>query len=264
MKNIVFVLFLSISLFANIFDDYNIINAQKSYEQKDYEKALIYLNKIKKQDSKVFYNRGNTLYKLKRYEDAINEYLKVLDVNLMHSVNHNIANAYLNLKNENEEENIENLNKAIEFYNKALVYKDDEKTVYNLEMTIQKQKLLNERQIRDLNENVCEIQRKGLIEELTRNTLFDFYEIDEKIKLFEDKQTGLGTLNENSKITKDDKNREIYIDDKLRVKEELGKKVFKMNSYFDEKYDNVTEIKDAKTLVVPMQKGIVDDEKKAW
>lgn len=254
MKFIISLFLISMSLNANVLDDYNIYNAKKSYEEQKYEIALNYLNKIKKQDPRVFYNRGNALYKLGKYEEAINEYIKVQDSNLFHSVNHNIANCYLML---------ENFDNAVEFYNKALVFKNDPKTIYNLEKTKQKQKELNDREIRDLNENVCEIQRKGLIEELNRDTLFDFYEIDENIKLFADEQTGLSSKNENSKIT-ENQNNEIYIDDKDRNIEELGKKDFKMNSYFDKKYNNNIEIKDAKTLIVPMEKGIVNDNKKAW
>ncbi len=254
MKIVLSLLFLSMTLFGNIFEDFNIYNAQKEYEKQNYEKAFGHLSNIKKKDSKVYYNLGNTLYKMGKYEEAILEYSKVTNKDMQHIVNHNIANCHLKL---------ENYEKAVEFYNKALVFKNDERTVYNLEMTKQKQKSLNDREIRDLNENVCEIQRKGIFEELKIDSIFDFYEIDENIKLFEDEQTGISTKNENSKITNNESN-EIYLDDKEKTKEELGKKEFKMNSYFDKKYDNNLDLKDSKTLIVPMEKGIINDNKKAW
>ena len=37
-----------------------------------------------------------------------------------------------------------------------------------------------------------------------------------------------------------------------------------MNSYFEKKFENTEQLKDPKTLIVPMEKGIIDDNKKAW
>jgi len=254
MKIITIILFFSLTSFANIIDDLNIYNAQKSYEEKNYNEALQYLSKVKKEDSKVFYNLGNIFYKLGKYEEAIKEYKKVQNKDLLHNVNHNIANCYLML---------ENFDNAIKYYNKALVHENNQRTIYNLEMTKKKQIELNNRQIRSLNENVCEIQRKGLIEELTVDSIFDYFELDENTKLYQDRQMGIRSRNENSRLTIDDIQRSISIDEENKTTTNESKKEFKMNSYFEEKFDN-KNIDDAKTLIVPMKKGIVDDNKKAW
>ncbi len=254
MKIITIILFFSLTSFANIIDDLNIYNAQKSYEEKNYNEALQYLSKVKKEDSKVFYNLGNIFYKLGKYEEAIKEYKKVQNKDLLHNVNHNIANCYLML---------ENFDNAIKYYNKALVHENNQRTIYNLEMTKKKQIELNNRQIRSLNENVCEIQRKGLIEELTVDSIFDYFELDENTKLYQDRQMGIRSRNENSRLTVDDIQRSISIDEENKTTINESKKEFKMNSYFEEKFDN-KNIDDAKTLIVPMKKGIVDDNKKAW
>lgn len=254
MKIITIILFFSLTSFANIIDDLNIYNAQKSYEEKNYNEALQYLSKVKKEDSKVFYNLGNIFYKLGKYEEAIKEYKKVQNKDLLHNVNHNIANCYLML---------ENFDNAIKYYNKALVHENNQRTIYNLEMTKKKQIELNNRQIRSLNENVCEIQRKGLIEELTVDSIFDYFELDENTKLYQDRQMGIRSRNENSRLTVDDIQRSISIDEENKTTTNESKKEFKMNSYFEEKFDN-KNIDDAKTLIVPMKKGIVDDNKKAW
>ncbi len=254
MKIITIILFFSLTSFANIIDDLNIYNAQKSYEEKNYNEALQYLSKVKKEDSKVFYNLGNIFYKLGKYEEAIKEYKKVQNKDLLHNINHNIANCYLML---------ENFDNAIKYYNKALVHENNQRTIYNLEMTKKKQIELNNRQIRSLNENVCEIQRKGLIEELTVDSIFDYFELDENTKLYQDRQMGIRSRNENSRLTVDDIQRSISIDEENKTTTNESKKEFKMNSYFEEKFDN-KNIDDAKTLIVPMKKGIVDDNKKAW
>ena len=254
MRIITIILFFSLTSFANIIDDLNIYNAQKSYEEKNYNEALQYLSKVKKEDSKVFYNLGNIFYKLGKYEEAIKEYKKVQNKDLLHNINHNIANCYLML---------ENFDNAIKYYNKALVHENNQRTIYNLEMTKKKQIELNNRQIRSLNENVCEIQRKGLIEELTVDSIFDYFELDENTKLYQDRQMGIRSRNENSRLTVDDIQRSISIDEENKTTTNESKKEFKMNSYFEEKFDN-KNIDDAKTLIVPMKKGIVDDNKKAW
>jgi len=254
MKIITIILFFSLTSFANIIDDLNIYNAQKSYKEENYNEALQYLSKVKKEDSKVFYNLGNIFYKLGKYEEAIKEYKKVQNKDLLHNVNHNIANCYLML---------ENFDNAIKYYNKALVHENNQRTIYNLEMTKKKQIELNNRQIRSLNENVCEIQRKGLIEELTVDSIFDYFELDENTKLYQDRQMGIRSRNENSRLTVDDIQRSISIDEENKTTINESKKEFKMNSYFEEKFDN-KNIDDAKTLIVPMKKGIVDDNKKAW
>jgi hypothetical protein len=84
MKILVSLLLISLTLFGNIFEDFNIYNAQKEYEKQNYEKAFAHLSNIKKKDSKVHYNLGNTLYKMGKYEDNIpkkpadNETIKAL------------------------------------------------------------------------------------------------------------------------------------------------------------------------------------------
>lgn len=256
MKIISIILFLTIALNGNIFDDMNIKNAKEAYEEKNYILALNSLNEVRNKNSRVYYNIGNILYKMQKYEEAILEYKKVVDKDLLHSANHNMANSYLML---------EKLDEAIEFYNKALSHNNNQRTIYNLEMTKKKKLELSNRQIRDLNENVCEIQRKGLIEELTIDTIFDYFKIDENMKLYEDEQKGLTSKNENSRLTKDDKQLDIYIaENKEDLKSSSNKKEFKMNSYFEKKFESSEEFQNAKTLIVPMEKGIVDDNKKAW
>ncbi len=256
MKIISIIILFTLTLYGNIFDDLNITDAQKAYEEKNYVQALNLLNKVRNQNSKIHYNIGNILYKMQKYEEAIIEYKKVIDSDLLHSANHNIANSYLML---------ENLDGAIEFYNKALTHDNNQRTLYNLEMTKKKKQQLSNRQIRDLNENVCEIQRKGLIEELTIDTIFDYFKIDENMKLYEDEQKGLTSKNENSRLTKDDNNLDIYIaKENEDLKSVRNKKEFKMNSYFEKKFENTEQLKDPKTLIVPMEKGIIDDNKKAW
>ena len=111
MKIISIIILFTLTLYGNIFDDLNIKDAQKAYEEKNYVQALNLLNKVRNQNSKIHYNIGNILYKMQKYEEAIIEYKKVIDSDLLHSVIHNIANSYLML---------ENLDGAIEFYNKAL------------------------------------------------------------------------------------------------------------------------------------------------
>lgn len=250
---ILFVIFLATFLNANIFDDFYIYKSNKSYENKDYKSSFNYLNNIKDKNDKVFYNQGNILYLQEKYEEAIDYYEKVKDLELKHQINHNIANSYVKLQN---------YEKAIEYYIKALEYKKDEKTKFNLELSKLKKYEIDKKNQRDLVKESCSIKSFGSLLELHEDTIFDRMNFDENTTLYEAK------INENkenkvSNTIDDDIKRTIIIEDENnKIKTKNAK--FELNSYFEQKWDKNAQIDSSNTLIVPLEKGVVHDSKKPW
>lgn len=138
-KNLAMILFVSVScnidLNAFIFDFEAIEKADNYYKNKEYDKAQKEYAKIK-QTPQSIYNQANALYKQEKYKEAIKKYSKIKssDDELNYKRLHNIANSYAKSND---------LQKAKEFYEKALNIKDDKDTIENLEIVkkeLEKQK----------------------------------------------------------------------------------------------------------------------------
>lgn len=254
MRIFLIILFLSIFLKANVFlDDYYIYQTNKFYEKKEYEKALKYLEKIENKNSKIFYNMGNILYIQGKYEEAIDYYEKVKDLELKHQINHNMANSYVKLQN---------YEKAIEFYKKALEYKNDEKTKYNLELIKLKKEEIDKENQRILIKESCPVKSFGTLVELHEETIFDKFDFDEDKPMYKAK---IDETKENivSNIKTDDTQRDILLDEKdNNIKSQKAK--FELNPYFEQKWDKNIQEDSLKTLLVPLEKGVISDNKKPW
>ncbi|MEA2017161.1 MAG: VWA domain-containing protein, partial [Campylobacterota bacterium] len=111
---------------SEIFEFKNIEKANQLYNDKQYKDSSNEYRKISA-SPQTLYNLANSLYKDKKYKEAIETYSKVVTTNeeLESKKLHNIGNGYVN---------INNLEKAKEFYEKALKIKDDKQTKENLEM----------------------------------------------------------------------------------------------------------------------------------
>ena len=122
----VFMLFcIPIESDAYTFEFEHIEKAKDFYEKKEYSKASDEYRKIPS-SSQSYYNLGNTLYKEGKYKEAIDSYSKVVtkDKALESQKLHNIGNSYVQSNN---------LEKAKEFYEKALKVKEDTHTKENLD-----------------------------------------------------------------------------------------------------------------------------------
>ncbi len=111
---------------ASVFEFENIEKATVYYNNKEYKEAGNEYRNISSSPQSL-YNLGNTLYKDKKYKEAIDTYNKVVSSNqeLESKKLHNIANSYVNLNN---------LEKAKEFYEKSLKLNQNKQTQENLDM----------------------------------------------------------------------------------------------------------------------------------
>lgn len=251
MKIFILILFIYNYLNASFFDDYYIYNANKYLQKKEYKLSFDYYNKIENKDDNIIYNMGNILYFLGNYEEAILYYKKVKNSSLFHQVNHNIANCYIKL---------DDYDNAIVHYNKALFFKDDEKTKYNLNLSKLKKQELEDQFKRELsNKQMCPVREIGAILELNEETIFDYIEPKEDVKMFSAKENK-NKENVISSVIDDNLQRDIYLEENFKKEDGSKNSTFKFNPYFQQKWDN--NINDSsKTLIIPLEKGLINDAK---
>jgi Ca-activated chloride channel family protein len=125
---LVALLFVSSQTKAGILDFMDIKDAKSAYEAGDYEKSeKLYKNYAdKSKNGESFFNAGNSLYKQKKYKEAISLYEKAIfdDESLR-------AKNFSNLGNANAKG--KNLQKAVEAYEKSLEIQEDKDTRENLQ-----------------------------------------------------------------------------------------------------------------------------------
>jgi len=111
---------------AATFDFQTIIDANKAYKAKDYEKAAEEYKKVNK-SPQAKYNQACSLYKEKKFKEAINIYKSIEsdDKDLNYKKFHNLGNAYVKTQN---------LQEAKKAYENALKLKNDKQTKENLEL----------------------------------------------------------------------------------------------------------------------------------
>lgn len=132
IKSIVFLSTLSLSVlvptnsYAYTFNFENIQKADTAYNNQEYKKASDAYRSVNS-SNETLYNLGNSLYKEKKYKDAIEVYNKIIttDKELESKKLHNLGNSYVNTNN---------LEKAKEFYEKSLKIKEDKETKENLDL----------------------------------------------------------------------------------------------------------------------------------
>ena len=113
----------------------NIEKAKEYYEKKEFDKAADIYRKISSKPQ-TYYNLANTLYKEGKYAEAIKAYGKIVteDQDLEYKKLHNMGNSFVKT---------DDLQKAKEFYEKALHIKEDKETRENLDLVnkeLEKQK----------------------------------------------------------------------------------------------------------------------------
>ncbi|WP_294965917.1 VWA domain-containing protein [Sulfurimonas sp.] len=125
---LVALLFVSSQTRAGILDFMDIKDAKSAYEAGDYEKSeKLYKNYAdKSKNGESFFNAGNSLYKQKKYKEAVSLYEKATfdDESLR-------AKNFSNLGNANAKG--KNLQKAVEAYEKSLEIQEDKDTRENLQ-----------------------------------------------------------------------------------------------------------------------------------
>ncbi|MBU1659737.1 VWA domain-containing protein [bacterium] len=116
---------------AGLLDFIDLKEAKEAYEKQDYERASGIYEKHAQANNNAqsHYNAGNSFYKQKKYEEAVNSYQRAhFDDKAKKAINFaNMGNAYA------KQGKGENLQKAIESYEQSLKLQEDAPTRENLE-----------------------------------------------------------------------------------------------------------------------------------
>ena len=126
---LIFLLFISINAQAGLFDFFNIHQANKAYQDKDYKKAATQFSKIDHNDAARL-NQANSLYKQGLYKQALIKYRGIKQEDLAFDRLYNSGNAYAKSGK---------INESINSYEAALKLKKDDDALFSLEL-LKKQK----------------------------------------------------------------------------------------------------------------------------
>lgn len=154
-----FLIILSLLLSYNIFSqtDRSLVRkGNRQYNENQFNKAeILYKKSILKTPSmtQANYNLGNTYFKQKRYNKAVEQYQKVLannkDKKITAQTYHNLGNSYLEwYKTENDQQKkTQYIDNSIQAYKNALINNPNDKdTKYNLSYALALKKALQQQQ----------------------------------------------------------------------------------------------------------------------
>lgn len=214
---------------AGVFDFIDLQDAKEAYENKDYEKAsTIYKNHAQNtHNGDSYYNAGNSLYKLEKYSEAVEQYEKAsFDSKESRAKNFsNIGNAYA------KQSTPESLQSAVKSYEKSLEIVEDKPTRENMQAV---KKLLEQQEQDSKDENSDkseESDKQDKKENKDENSKDDSSNSEDKSSDKEDSKN-----DESQKDDADDKNSKDKSD-----KEDEKDKSDKNESDSDEKDENKSE-----------------------
>lgn len=235
----VFLLSVQIMLGAFWPDDLYLHRAMSAYTDERYQDAFDLFSKVEKKESRVFYNMANCLYRLQKYPEAIELYLKVEN---SHEKLHNIANSYVALHS---------CKNAVNYYELALRYQDDERTKFNLARC---KKELEEMWKKKMKE-------KKNMEKAAGGGNADGSESDSKGDSPVEAQ-GKGSGKE-SALKADS---QTPNENTTGAKEPQGKgnKGALINAYHTNKWDNQVKNQKIRTLLIPLEKGESGESRQPW
>ena len=247
IKSIVFLSTLSLSVlvptnsYAYTFNFENIQKADTAYNNQEYKKASDAYRSVNT-SNETLYNLGNSLYKEKKYKDAIEVYNKIIttDKELESKKLHNLGNSYVNTNN---------LEKAKEFYEKSLKIKEDKETKENLDLVnkeLEKKKKKENKQDKKNDDKNQEKDKKDNKENQKKDSN------DSK----EDKKND--DENKNDKENKDNKEEKKKNQNDSKEEDKKNKKSKKENS--EEKKQNTNQAQSAKEK----KDELSDMEEKKW
>jgi tetratricopeptide (TPR) repeat protein len=232
---------------ASVLDDYYIVKAKLALENKEYNKANSYYEKIENKTDTIYYNMGTILSHQKNFHGAIEYYKKVQNKDIKHKALFNMANSYVALYE---------YEKAIELFKKSLELSKDVKVQFNLDMALLEQ--IKHRESQTLTKMDKKF-RKGRANEGIADLLDgDISELN--VTLYENE------LDENRSLFSGLSNNKFENTLGIKIEENLSEdnsSKTDFSNYVQDKWENKFDIK-VHTLLIPLSKGEVNDSKKPW
>jgi len=208
--------------------DFNYLEkANKAFNKGDFKSASDNYSKVNSDEAR--YDLANSLYKQKKYKEALSTYKSISNKDLEFAKLHNMGNCQAQLKQNDE---------AIKSYQDALKIKDDKDTKFNLEL-LKKQKKKNDKKKKENKKNQKKNDKKNQ---------------KDKQKGDKNKQDKKQNKNEKSKDKKK----------KSQEQKEKQKKNPPISNMEERKWQKMLNQKEINTLMLPIRKGEQENETKPW
>jgi Ca-activated chloride channel family protein len=245
----VFVLFMGIHSNAGMLDWHYLSEAKKAYNKADYQKSAKLFAKIDNDEAR--FNEADSLYKMKKYKEALKVYNSIKDKNLIEKVEYNKGNCYAKMGK---------IDEAINSYKKALkIDPNDKDAKYNLKLLEKKQnkKQNNKNKNNKNNKNENSKQNKQNKQNQNNQQNKQKQSKKEQNKKQNQKKKEQNNQSQQKEQKKDKKNTEKQENRKLSNQPKFDKQHFKpikmkLNKNGEQKIFN--KIK-SNTLLYPLSKG---------
>lgn len=232
-KIILLILFYNLG-FSSIFDFDYIEKANKSYSKQDYKTSSKYFDMVKDSDEALF-NKGDSLYRAKKYKEALDTYKSIKDKSLQFKKLYNMGNCYAHLNK---------IDDAIKSYEEALKIKDDKDAKFNLDLLKKQKKKQKKKQDKKKKNNKDKKQDKKQGNNHNK---------DSKKSQQNNKKGNKGNKNKDKEHQKKDESK----------KAQKAKKV-PISDMEERKWQNSLNNRGVNTLMLPIGKGEKNDETKPW
>ena len=222
--------------------DFNYLDrANRAFSRGDFQTASDNYSKIDSDEAR--YNLANSLYKQKKYKEALNIYRSISKKDLEFAKLHNMGNCQAQLKQNDE---------AIKSYEDALKIKDDKDTKFNLDL-LKKQKKKQDKKKK----------QKKKKKDKDKKDKKDKNQGKDKKKSQEQKKKQKEQEKKRAKKAKEDKKKQMKKDEK-KSSAQKKKNNPPISNMEERKWQNMLNQKEINTLLLPIRKGEQENETKPW
>ncbi len=249
MRYLIVLISISNLLSASMFDFYYLDRAKKAYDDGNYTLAQKNYAKVDSDNAK--FNEADSLYRQKRYKEAIELYSSIKEKKLEEKKLHNIGNCYAKM---------DKVDEAIKSYEDALKLGEDNDTKYNLEL-LKKKKKEQKKKDKDKDKDKKKDDKKR--EDSKKEQKENKKESKDKENSKKDKKE-----EDNNSKEKDSKKENK---DKKREEEKKQSQMSEQNitqppisNMEERKWQKMLNKRGVNTLMIPLNKGKRENEENPW
>jgi Ca-activated chloride channel family protein len=260
----IFVLFMGVHSNASILDWHYLNQAKEAYQKGNYQKSAELYKKIDNDEAK--YNEADSLYKMKKYKEALDIYNQIKDKKLAEKVEYNKGNCYAKMGK---------IDEAINSYKNVLKLNPNDKDAkYNLEL-LEKKKQHKQNKNNQNNNKQKQNSNKNQKQQNKQNNSKNKSQKNQENKNNSEKQNNKNQKQNKSNKQKKQKNE---LNQKQQKEKEQQNKLESQKRVNKEELQNIKPIKiginkngnqnifnkiKSQTLLYPLSKG-KSDENNEW
>jgi len=243
MRYLISLLFFSMFSSASLLDFNYLKEAKKAYNDKNYTKAQENYAKVKSDEAK--FNEADSLYRQKKYKEAIEAYESITEPKLEAKKLHNIGNSYAQMNK---------IDEAIKSYKEALKIADDKDTKFNLKLSKKRKKQKKKQNDKKDKDDKNKKDSKNQKDSKENKNSKDKKDSKKKFKEEQKKE-------QEKKAQKDKKNNK---DKKQEQSNEQNKTQMPISNMEERKWQKMLNQRGVNTLMIPLNKGKKDNESNPW